>query len=103
MAKWNRLDIYERDGFRCRYCDYDGGTFEGYKYLVVDHIDPTPTGSRDDPSNVATCCQYCNSCKGNDPCKTVEQAREIVKRHDTQNRTIWNRDVKPRIKRQSAD
>ena len=40
MAHWERLDIYERDGFRCLYCDFDGSKFETSPFLTIDHINP---------------------------------------------------------------
>lgn len=96
MSKWQRVDIYQRDGFRCLYCGFDGGTFEGWRYLTIDHVDPT---GPNEPDNLATCCSYCNSCKHRDPCLNVEEAREIVKRHDAANRAYWETNVKPMINR----
>lgn len=95
MAKWERLDIYERDGFRCRYCGFDGGTFESWPYLVVDHINPV--GPRDDRENLATCCHFCNSMKSNDPCDNVEQAKAIIARHLEMNRAYWKQNVEARV------
>jgi hypothetical protein len=53
--------IFKRDGFRCVYRDFDGSTFDGWRFLAVDHVDPN--GS-DDPSNLVTACCYCNLLKG---------------------------------------
>ena len=92
---WGRIDIYERDNFRCLYCDFDGATFEGWRYLTIDHIDPS--GPRHDPHNLATCCRHCNSCKGNDPCSSIDEAKEIVARHDVANRDYWAKYVEPRL------
>ncbi|WP_408858567.1 HNH endonuclease [Acidiphilium sp. PA] len=87
--------MFKRDGFQCLYCGWDGRTFEGWRYLTIDHINPS--GSRDDPNNLATCCRHCNSCKGNDPCQSVKEAKEILKRHDETNRAYWAKNVKPLI------
>ena len=92
---YDRLDIYERDGFRCLYCGFDGRTFEGWRNLTIDHINPT--GSKNDPANLATCCSYCNACKHKDPCQSLEEAREIVKRHDAANRAYWAANVQRRV------
>jgi 5-methylcytosine-specific restriction endonuclease McrA len=94
MSKWNRLEIFRRDGFQCLYCGFDGRTFEGWRYLTIDHIDPT---GPDETHNLATCCSYCNSCKNNDPCQSVDEARAIVKRHDTTNRAYWDSHVRPSL------
>ena len=96
MLQVDRLDIYGRDGFRCLYCDFDGTTFEGWRYLTIDHINPT--GPRDDASNLATCCRHCNSCKANDPCLSIAEAKEIVARHDVANRAYWSTNVQPRLR-----
>ncbi len=93
----DRLDIYERDGFRCVYCGFDGGTFETFHYLQVDHINPI--GPRNDPSNLVTACSYCNHCKGNDPCENVEQAKVLLKKHDELNRAYWAKNVAFRVHR----
>jgi 5-methylcytosine-specific restriction endonuclease McrA len=95
MAKWDRLDVYQRDEFRCLYCGFDGSTFEGWRYLTVDHINPT--GPRDELDNLATSCSYCNSCKGSDACKSLEEARELVKAHDANNRVYWESRVRPKM------
>ncbi len=95
MPKWNRLAIYQRDHFHCRYCDFDGSTFEGWRYLTIDHVNLT--GSRDDPDNLATCCSYCNSCKSSDPCLNIDEAKEIVARHDASNRAYWAKHIEPRL------
>lgn len=95
---FDRLDIYARDGFHCRYCGYDGSTFDRFKFLELDHVDPTGPNEAD---NVVTCCRYCNSCKGSDPCSSVEQAREIVARHNSANLAYWELNVLPRLRRES--
>jgi 5-methylcytosine-specific restriction endonuclease McrA len=95
MAKWERLDIYQRDNFQCRYCGFDGSKFETWPYLVVDHINPI--GPRDDESNLATACQFCNSMKGNDPCGSVEEAKIRIAKHLEANRIFWKEKVEPRV------
>ncbi len=97
MANWDRLDIYKRDGFRCLYCGFDGRTFDSWPFLEIDHINPT--GPRDDPANLATCCHRCNSWKGNDPCQSVAQAKTIIAGHHEKNLAFWNREVVPRLPR----
>lgn len=49
--------IKERDTYRCRQC----GTHEN---LTVDHIVPVAEGGTNDPENLQTLCQSCNSRKG---------------------------------------
>lgn len=95
MPTWDRLDIYERDHFRCCYCGFDGSRFETWPFLEIDHINPL--GPRNDPSNLATCCRMCNSSKGYEPCETIEQGREIVAQHRKANLAYWEKYVAPRI------
>ena len=65
-----RREIYERDGYRCRYCGgYEGG-------LSLDHIMPWSRGGSDDPSNLATACAPCNTKKRN---RTPEEAGMSLK------------------------
>lgn len=49
--------VYQRDGYRCVTC---GNT----ERLSCDHIIPWSHGGSDDPSNLQTMCQPCNSRKG---------------------------------------
>ena len=95
MARWDRLEIYERDGFRCSYCNFDGRSFEAFGFLSIDHIDPT--GLRDDPENLTTCCRRCNDWKWRTPCKSVEQAKEIISRERELNQGYWEKNVRPRL------
>jgi len=52
-----RLAIHERDGWACLHC---GATTD----LTLDHIVPWSLGGSDDPDNLQTLCQPCNSRKG---------------------------------------
>lgn len=54
-----RFEIFRRDNHTCRYC---GATGEGVK-LVIDHVTPQALGGGDEPSNLATACDACNSGK----------------------------------------
>jgi len=59
-----RLAIYHRDGFACVYCGLaaeDGG----YK-LTLDHVLACELGGTNEPTNLVTCCNRCNSAKGDD-------------------------------------
>jgi hypothetical protein len=100
MPNWDRLDIYERDGFHCLYCPFDGSTFETWPFLTIDHINPA--GSRDDPANLATCCRRCNDWKGNDPCESVADAIAILARHRQQNLAYWEQNVAPRARKRMS-
>ncbi|MFB6961869.1 HNH endonuclease [Streptomyces sp. NPDC056309] len=59
VSKRMRYEVMRRDGFRCRYCGADSSKAE----LTVDHVTPVALGGSDDPSNLATACEPCNSGK----------------------------------------
>lgn len=52
-----RLEVYDRDGWRCRHC---GAT----EPLSLDHIHPHSLGGEDTLENLQTLCRPCNSRKG---------------------------------------
>ena len=88
----DRLDIYERDGFRCLYCGFDGRNFETFPMLEIDHINPDGPY---EPANFATCCHACNATKWREPCESVAQAKEILARHRAVNLAHWEKDGAP--------
>lgn len=61
MAVSNRLrfETFRRDGFACRYC----GEGAPEAVLTIDHVVPRCLGGSDDPTNLVTACQVCNSGK----------------------------------------
>jgi hypothetical protein len=54
-----RFEVLRRDGFRCRYCGATAVEAE----LTVDHVTPSALGGPDEPSNLVTACEPCNSGK----------------------------------------
>ena len=59
-----RLVVFERDGYRCRYCGEEANAPE------CDHILPFSRGGKSVLSNLATACMPCNRSKG---AKTVAE------------------------------
>jgi len=59
VSKRLRYEILRRDGFRCRYC----GTEPGERALQIDHVVPEALGGTNEPANLATACEPCNSGK----------------------------------------
>ena len=53
--------VFARDGFRCVYCGFDGNGFAQWRQLSVDHLRPKNAGGTDDPDNLVTACNFCNS------------------------------------------
>ena len=62
IRKGKRLAIYFRDGMQCAYC---GATIESGAGLTLDHLTPYSLGGKNHESNLVTCCQKCNSARGN--------------------------------------
>lgn len=58
-----RFEILRRDGFRCTYC----GASPAERELQVDHVIPAALGGTDDPQNLTTSCEPCNSGKSATP------------------------------------
>lgn len=54
-----RFEILKRDNYSCRYC----GAKAPDVTLTVDHVIPTTLGGGDEPNNLVTACQPCNSGK----------------------------------------
>lgn len=59
LSRRVRFEILRRDRHTCRYC----GAQAPDVALTVDHVVPTTLGGSDDPSNLVTACQPCNSGK----------------------------------------
>jgi 5-methylcytosine-specific restriction endonuclease McrA len=59
-VKFNRRNIYARDGSRCQYCGKKMPTTE----LSLDHVIPRSQGGRASWENIVCCCIRCNVKKG---------------------------------------
>jgi 5-methylcytosine-specific restriction endonuclease McrA len=66
-VKFNRRNIYARDGNRCQYCGKKFPTTE----LSLDHVIPKSQGGKTTWENIVCCCVNCNVKKGG---RTPEQA-----------------------------
>ncbi|MCC6239845.1 MAG: HNH endonuclease [Phycisphaerales bacterium] len=66
-VKFNRRNIYARDGSKCQYC---GKKFPSHE-LSLDHVVPKSQGGRASWDNIVCCCVSCNVKKGG---RTPEQA-----------------------------
>ena len=66
-----RASLFERDGWRCRYC----GEVVTEKTATLDHIEPISAGGSNDAANLATSCMMCNSIKSG---RTYEEAAPAI-------------------------
>lgn len=63
-VKFSRVNVYQRDGYRCQYCRKKFAARE----LSYDHVVPRSAGGRTDWNNIVSSCKVCNSRKGNRTC-----------------------------------
>jgi hypothetical protein len=59
----NRLKIFERDLYKCKYCGKQLTRFSA----TLDHIQPVSHGGLNSFDNLVTSCLHCNSGRGNRP------------------------------------
>jgi 5-methylcytosine-specific restriction endonuclease McrA len=97
MGSWDRLDIYERDGFHCKYCGFDGTSFEHWPFLVVDHFVPLSKGGRDESDNLVTACRFCNDMKFDRSFSDLEAARSALSQERDKVSLYWKQNVEPRL------
>lgn len=55
----NRVHVYERDGYKCKYCGKQLTRFTA----TLDHIKPVSEGGNNGQENLLTACRECNSKK----------------------------------------
>jgi len=63
----NRLKVFERDGYRCKYCDKQLTRFTA----TLDHQNPVSEGGDNSLGNLITACLHCNSRRGSRPVMDV--------------------------------
>jgi len=59
----NRQKVFERDGYRCRYCGKQLTRFSA----TLDHIQPVAQRGDNSFDNLVTACLHCNSQRGSRP------------------------------------
>lgn len=59
----NRLKVFERDNYRCHYCDKQLTRFTA----TLDHIQPVSEDGDNSYENLTTACLHCNSRRGSKP------------------------------------
>ena len=67
----NRLKIFERDGYKCYYCQKQLTRFSA----TLDHIQPVSRGGDNSYENLTTACLQCNSERGNRPVMDIIQQK----------------------------
>jgi 5-methylcytosine-specific restriction endonuclease McrA len=86
-----RARIFERDGFRCAYCDVEYLAAE----LTIDHVEPRMRGGDTSSGNLVTACVACNSAKGGQPAWRFLAGRPDLRANFLRNAVhVW-----PRLRR----
>jgi 5-methylcytosine-specific restriction endonuclease McrA len=74
-----RRKIWQRDGFKCRYCGNEISENAGSHNRVwhcasIDHVVPVRDGGSDDEANLVSACLFCNLSK---KAKSVSEFRPL--------------------------
>ena len=86
-----REEIYRRDGFRCVYCGHDGTTFEGWRFLTLDHFVPLSKGGSVEAANLFTACVACNNQKWNRIFPDLDTAKAAMAlERENEVRSYWS-------------
>jgi len=62
-VRGNRIKVYERDSYKCRYCQKQLTRFTA----TLDHVTPVAENGDNSLDNLVTACLNCNSRKNNRP------------------------------------
>ncbi len=85
ISQHKRLAIYMRDGLACAYC---GSSVEEGTQLTLDHLTPYSFGGSNHETNLVTCCQKCNSSRGNRDVESFANATAGYLNHGLQGSDI---------------
>ena len=95
--------VFERDGFVCVYCGFDGNGFHQWRQLSVDHLRPTGAGGTNSPDNLVTACNFCNSATSRmkfSPDQSTDEILTLKKNHVADRLKsfykFWSDEVAPR-------
>lgn len=53
-------EVLKRDGFKCRYCGFDGAQWPNWLHLSWDHLLPVGHPDRDNHDYIVAACRFCN-------------------------------------------
>lgn len=67
LVRFNRINVFTRDDFRCQYCGERGSAGD----LTFDHVIPRARGGKTSWENIVAACRACNGRKGS---RTPEEA-----------------------------
>ena len=70
--------VFQRDGYVCVYCGFDGNGFLQWRQLCVGWLRPKSAGGADSADNLVTACNFCDSVAGGMPVVAGQSDREIL-------------------------
>lgn len=83
-----RRRIFERDRFKCVYCDLVFSDPE----LTLDHVEPRVKGGDHSDGNLVTCCKGCNTLKAGRAAWSFLSSDEVRRNNFYKNATaVWPR------------
>ncbi len=96
-VRFNRKNIFARDGYTCQYC----GERKSENDLSLDHVVPRSRGGKSSWQNIVTACKSCNVRKGGRLLKNTDMelnktpnapsTNPVVKKHaDMDKYSCWN-------------
>lgn len=96
------FDILKRDGFRCRYCGWDGSQWPNWLYLSVDHLLPPGHPQRENLDYKVAACRFCNEAynrtvynvEGKTPEQLVEQKKPRILEKRAEYKSFFDQKVK---------
>jgi len=80
IVRFNRNNIFLRDGYTCQYCHEK----QHLSHLTMDHVVPVVKGGEKSWENIVTACRACNLKKGG---RTPEEAQMRLKSRPKQ--PVW--------------
>ena len=95
--------VLQRDGFKCRYCGFDGKeSFANWVLLSRDHLLPVGHSNRDDDRYIVAACRFCNEAhnrtkfdvQGKTPDEIVEIKREAILERRGEYEEFWREKVR---------
>jgi hypothetical protein len=95
--------IFERDGYQCVYCGWDGShELRAYMLLEPDHFIPLEKGGSPDADNVVTSCHLCNNMKGRQIFKSIEDAKREIEKYYENVKRDWHQKMSSLLGTSSA-
>ena len=95
--------VFQRDGYVCVYCGFDGNGFNQWRQLARSQLRPDKAGGRDSKENYVTACHFCTSATSRmefTPDQSDDEILKLKKEHVKSRlkafRRFWSDHVAPK-------